>query len=299
MSVWLKYRLGWYDLHAYPSFIKNGTINQLVRIREFGVGKWLFSLGFMIVLGTTLVLAAINGLWLPVLQVYVEAVTTPWLYLQSLGLLVAMIIAFDRVQRLHPVMRSSVINLFAPGRQSSIDNVLLWPSRAPLIGITGLVLLILTVPYFATLEEIMFRMIPNPFLDLYLPDGMASFIANSGIVGVLIWSVLVFGLVHLYSGSRLGDTLALGLVGGGWFALQNAINGIHVAAITHTNYNLVAIAFMTSPVCQQVIEDAINTSLSALGRKSLAKPPLRRIAEIEVRRTPAPRRRRLLRYDET
>lgn len=277
MSVYMKYRLGWYDLMTLPSWLGEAR----VQIRNFGTGKWIASLLVMLIVQSALLLGAIDGYLGPSLGVLAEAATNIRLLAMSFIVMIVMIVAFDRIERWHPVMRTSVINVFRrhPVGDGS-DNVMVWAAGAPIIGKAGLMTLIVGVGYFATLEELYFRQLDNSMAELLLPVGVHEAFINHPLLGVVLWSVLAFGLAHLYSGTSLGGCLALGLVGGSWFAWQFASGGILLAAVSHASYNLLAIGYMMSPRAQRGLNAAISAALVSFGRKPLGDPFQQRFASL-------------------
>lgn len=277
MSVYVKYRLGWYDLMALPSWLRRAR----AQIRDFGTGKWVASLVVMLTVQSALLLGAIDGYLWPSLGVLVEAATNIRLLAMSFIVMMVMIVAFDRIERWHPVMRTSVINVFRrhPAGDGS-DNVVVWAAGAPVIGKAGLITLVVGVGYFATLEELYFRQLDNPMAEVLLPASVHEAFINYPLLGVVLWSVLAFGLAHLYSGASLGGCLALGLVGGGWFAWQYASGGILLAAVSHASYNLLAIGYMLSPRAQRSLNAAISAALVSFGRKPLGDPFQQRFASL-------------------
>jgi hypothetical protein len=246
---------------------------------RFGTGKWMFSVLLLGLVDFTLWQAWQQGQMGPSILVLVRALTDLRLFGLSLIILSLMVIAFDRLEDTHPVMKSSILNVFIKKRSDG-ENVLLWTSSAPLIRWPGAISLFLGLGYFTTLEETYFRDYNNWATELFLPQAVQTMMVEQPLFGVLFWGILAFGLVHLFSGARLGDCLALGLVGGGWFAWQEATEGIHEAAVSHANYDLLAIAFMLSPPFQRGLRQAINAMLVQFGRKPLKKEIGERIREL-------------------
>lgn len=284
MAVQIMYRLGWYDLLSVPWVLTR----TLERIREFGAGKWIASLGLFGITAYALwVSASIPYMIQATCLVVIRAITSPRYFMQSFFLLVIMVVAFDRIQLLHKSMRASIIGVFAPGRESRIDNIMLWSSGAPLIWWPGRITLVLTVGYFATMEELNFRQIPNDFTQMILPPGVVELFVRYPLLGVLVWSMLIFGLVHLYSGVRIGDALVLGLVGGAWFAWQFFVADIDGASVAHANYNYLAITYMIWPRFQRAVNGAINAVLVEFGRHPLHRSPWERINSLTVMRAPS------------
>lgn len=275
MSVYIKYRLGWYDLLAAPSWGRE----VLSSIRRFGTVKWIISLVLMGVIDFTLWQAWQQGHMGPAILVLATALFDLRLFGLSLIILSLMVIAFDRLEDSHPVMRISVLNVFSKARSDG-ENVLLWTVSAPLIWWPGMVSLFLGMGYFTSLEEIYFRDQNNWFTNQVLPDVVQAMMINQPAFGALFWGMMVFGLVHLYSGARLGDCLALGLVGGGWFVWQAASGGLHTAAVSHANYNLLAIAYMLSPQFQLALRQALSVVLVQFGRKPLKKDMRQRVRDL-------------------
>ena len=57
----------------------------------------------------------------------------------------------------------------------------------------------------------------------------------------------------MFSFVSLGESLVLGLVGGGWFTYVYATSGLEWAVVAHTSYNLLALTYMLTPKVRHLV----------------------------------------------
>jgi len=180
-----------------------------------------------------------------VLKIFRYAVFSEYTLL-SLGVLLVMIFAVENISaRAGPILSFSLRRLWSNNHEQP-ENIIVKLILLKRVGPFYLILVVLSLPAMASWEEIIFR------ANLFQTDWQWFQHLPYWVVAVG-WSMLAFGLAHMFSFVSLGESLMLGLVGGGWFTYVYATNGIEWAIVAHTSYNLLALTYMLTPKIQHLL----------------------------------------------
>ncbi len=190
------------------------------------------------------------------LKVFARATTFPFIFLSPLVLL-AMIVIVTNFESWLPKLNIAIPDLWKKRGSERLNTVLI-PTRNPYFGLSYTLILLLMAPTFASYEEFFFRdknlneqwLVIGPFVE-----------RTPELVFVLVWSVLAFGLIHLFSGVTVSEALVLGFVGGMYFAVvYRYFGGLPAAIVAHTSYNIWAIGFMVSPDFRALVSRMLRYS---------------------------------------
>lgn len=108
-------------------------------------------------------------------------------------------------------------------------NINFLPLDYPLLRVPFVILLYFNLPMLAFLEEYIFR---NGF-DRFPVQNWED----------VFWRSVLFGLVHLISGCRMRECLAI-IVGGIWFGYQFMLGGLAAATLAHFACNAIELTYM-------------------------------------------------------
>jgi membrane protease YdiL (CAAX protease family) len=187
------------------------------------------------------------------------ALTFPYMFFSPLVLL-GMIVLVNNVEQKYPRLNVGITDLWRKSDKEK-QNAFVRLTRHKYLGIPYTALLIVTTPVLASYEEFIFR---DQALASELPG--LSFLVGwmPELVFILLWSVFVFGIIHVFSGVNIGEAIVLGF-GGLYFAVVfRYFGGVSAAIVAHTSYNIWAIAFMSSPRAKRFVSNALVRAGNAL-----------------------------------
>lgn len=213
--------------------------NKLATVSTI-LGYALITIAIIVITAQSLIIGPTT-----VLRIFRYAVFSEYTLL-SLGVLLVMIVAVENINaRAGPILSFNLRQLWS-NNQEQAENIIVKLIRLKRVGPFYLILVVLSLPVMAFWEEMIFR--ANLFQTnwqwfQHLPYWVVA-------VG---WSMLAFGLAHMFSFVSLGESLMLGLVGGGWFTYVYASGGLEWAVVAHTSYNLLALGYMLTPKIRHLI----------------------------------------------
>jgi hypothetical protein len=108
-------------------------------------------------------------------------------------------------------------------------NINFIPLDYLILQVPFVVLLYFNLPMLAFLEEYVFR------------DGFGKYPIQSW--EDVFWRSVLFGLVHLISGCRIRECLAI-IVGGMWFGYQYLLGGLYASTLAHFTCNALELTYM-------------------------------------------------------
>jgi len=194
------------------------------------------------------------------LKVFARATTLPFVFLSPMVLLFTIVLVNNSKLWL-PKLDKSLTDLWRSERTERTNAVLL-PTRGRYFGLSYTFLLLLTVPTFASFEEIIFR--NESFVGQW---PMIGRLLNQTpeLVFVVLWSIIGFGLIHLFSGVAISEALVLGFVGGLYFSVvYRYFGGLPASVVAHASYNIWAIGFMVSPDFRIMVSKMLRTSAEVI-----------------------------------
>lgn len=181
----------------------------------------------------------------------------PFLFPMAFFVLFTGIIVVENAEAKFPSLRWSIPDLWRKEDKPRINAVLI-PARHRVFGLTFTAILVLLAPTFATYEEIFFR---EQQVNTDWPIIGSLLGSMHPAVYVIVWSVLVFGLIHVLIGVSIGEALMLGAIGGLYFAgMYYFLGGLHIAILAHTGYNILAIGFMVSTDARTAVSKLLYTA---------------------------------------
>lgn len=127
-----------------------------------------------------------------------------------------------------PLLNGSWLHLLPISQNGEATNLAAAPMQLPWVGPIFFVLFLLNIPYFASMEESLFRKGTRSWPDALLRS-------------------LAFGLVHCIMGVTVAMGLALS-IGGLWFSWNYFRGGEERSTLHHATYNLIAIGLFALAV---------------------------------------------------
>jgi hypothetical protein len=146
-----------------------------------------------------------------------------WIVLQNIVCIVIVVATSFWLMKLHPVFKFSLFSIFNYKKEKETggvtgQNINVMPYKIRYFGIIFVLLLLLNFPYYAYLEETLFR------------EGITNW--QEGI----LWSC-IFGFTHCLVGVPVAAGAALSLAGV-WFTHQYMQGGVDLSTVHHTSYNM-------------------------------------------------------------
>lgn len=121
-------------------------------------------------------------------------------------------------------------------------NIAAVPISVKYLGIPYVLILLYSLPFMAWVEEMLFRYTVDNWLMPNAPSSVLHWVML-GCVG-LLWSGLVFGVVHLVSLVTIRMTLCLSFAGVVLLAVYLVTSNIWVATAFHATYNIIAVGWI-------------------------------------------------------
>lgn len=141
-------------------------------------------------------------------------------FLQACGVFALVAAVFLVLRRIHPVFGWRLVHVFkSDGRSGPPTNANTLGLSMPFVWVVYGVCLIVSLPFFARVEEEVFRSDTQNWADA-------------------LWRSVLFGLVHMLIGIPLGAALALTVLGL-WLTQVYFDGGIELSTQAHTAYNLI------------------------------------------------------------